>query len=185
MNKAGYLVLILLLILCLSIVGVAASDAPVSFYDPTTRQNRPIWWIQQNAPSLFYSVDRIEQISQSPLFIKANEGKLDTLRSVLENQQSSEASLARLRRAQGLTVIEEGVGEAKQGSRAVVGVSGDRFEWNRRHGIQGEYKKSVGLVGYLAEVFSKPKNEMHRVRSTYYLREQEKENPQEVFKEEK
>ncbi|MEK6964361.1 MAG: hypothetical protein AABX70_08100 [Nanoarchaeota archaeon] len=173
----------MLLILLVQIVAVAASDTPISFYDPTTRQNRPIWWIQANAPSLFYSTNHVEEISKSPLFVKANEGKLETIQSVVNRQNGKGYSLSDVRRLQGLNVIEKGektyAGETQNPdfstSSAVVGMAGKQFSWDTARGTGVKYRTPVGLVGFLTTVFSESKNERYRVRSTYYLKEDSKE----------
>lgn len=170
------------LILFIQVVALAAADTPISFYDPTTKQNRPLWWIQPNSPSLFYSTAHIESVSKDPLFIKANEGKLEALQSVIDKQKDS-YSLADVRRLQGLQLIEKGDTSALNSAQniepssqtGVVGAANQRFTWNTERGVVGKYRTPVGLVGFLANVFSESKDERHRVRSTYYLSEDKKE----------
>ncbi len=188
--KAG--MICISVILFVQVIALATADTPISFYDPTLRHNRPVWWIQQDAPSLFYSTARIEEISKSPLFIKANEGKLETLQAVIDKQKGDGYSLADVRRLQGLRVIEKGAGVPQVASlgeaqgnevsspEGVVGVAGSQFSWNTARGIVGKYHQPVGLVGFLTNVFSESKNEQYRVRSTYYLSENKKETPEKV-----
>ncbi len=158
-----------------------ASDAPISFYDPTTRQNRPMWWIQETSPSLFYSTAHLEQISNTPLFIKTNEDRLGGIQKVMNQQKDARHSLAATRRLQGLNLIEKGeeailLGEqeSNEPSSGVVGMVGQRFTWSSDRGTVNKYRQPIGLVGFLANAFSESKDERHRVRSTYYLSEAQK-----------
>ena len=148
---------------------VLAVHAPVSFYDSESRQNRPVWWIKSNPPSLFYSAERIEDLSERPLFIAGNAERLSGVQEVIKQRKGNPYSWAETRRLQGLNVLELGDVPGGEGAAAlprttaVLGVASERFMWESRRGSE-RFKKPIGLVGLLSSKFSSPKNEMYESR---------------------
>lgn len=162
----AYLIFAALFVIQLSLV--VADTAPVSFYDPESRQNRPVWWIKQNPPSLYYSVDRLEQVSNSPLFMSGNAERTAQLQTLIKQQRGQRYSWAEARRLEGLQLIESGAAaEAELGVPAtpVLGVAGQRFVWESRRS-QEQFKVPIGLVGILAQKFPQLKNELYKRQST-------------------